>query len=72
MLDGDELKISDCRGIGNPISLSDARQIARDLILRQKAEEEEAHIIRRHLLTNSCPAGSLVVLDRDGCKVQNG
>ncbi len=46
MLDGDELRVFPCRGLGNPLAEEEALCIARDLVRRSAEEEEEAGRIR--------------------------
>jgi hypothetical protein len=72
MLVGDELIISTCEGMGQPISSADTLQMTNDLILRKKAEEDEAEQIKKVLLQNPLPAGSFVVIDSEGVKEFNG
>ncbi|MDH7510547.1 MAG: YkgJ family cysteine cluster protein [Methanolinea sp.] len=46
MLEGSELRIYPCRGLGKPISREDAVRIARDLLTRRAEEEEEIRRIQ--------------------------
>lgn len=46
--------------------------MANDLILRKKAEEDEAEQIKKVLLHKPLPAGSFVVIDSEGVKEFNG
>lgn len=46
LLEGNELVIFPCRGIGRPIGEGDALALARDLIARRAAEQEEEEMLR--------------------------
>lgn len=72
MLDHDRLAVSECNGVGLQIAPGVARQTARDLILRQKAEIEDELQIRHILRKNLIPGGSFVVVDSEGMKVIDG
>jgi len=72
MLDGDDLVVSACEGLGRPVSCEAALQIAHDLVLRRTAEEGEAARVRRVLATTPRPAGSFIVIDSEGMKVVDG
>jgi hypothetical protein len=72
MLDGDELTVSACEGLGRPVSFAAALQIAHDLILRRAAEEEDAARIKTVLATAPRPAGPFIVIDSEGMKVTDG
>ncbi len=72
MLDGDELKVSECDGLGQPVSEAEAHRIAGDLIRRRQAEDEEASLIRAVLAKKRVPAGSFAVVDSDGVEVIDG
>lgn len=72
MLDSDRLLVSECGGLGQVITGSDALRIAQDLIARKKAEDEEAERMQRVLRENPLPAGSSVVIDSEGVKQNCG
>ncbi len=72
MLDAERLVISECGGTGSPLPESAALQIARDLIARQSAEEEEGRRIRKILQEEPIPKGRFCVIDSEGVKVCNG
>jgi len=69
MLDGEELLVFPCRGLGGCISQEDARALARDLLHRRDAEHEEEEKVRRAL---SCPLPGeekRLIVDSEGVKV---
>jgi Fe-S-cluster containining protein len=66
MLDGDELVVSECPGVGAPIDLEDALAIARALVERREVEEAEALRVRELLRIARLPAGETVVIDAEG------
>ncbi len=72
MLDGEDLIVSACNGLGKRVTSSDALQIAENLLRRKTAEGEEARRVRKVLLKNPLPAGSFVVVDSEGMKVFDG
>lgn len=66
MLDEDRLLVSECPGLGQPLSEEDALDLARELIDRRAAEEDEARAIREILVSTPLPAEALVVIDAGG------
>lgn len=66
MLDGDRLTVSECPGIGAPLTDEEALAIARDLLLRRDAEEEDAREIRGRIAAASLSPGADVVIDSWG------
>ncbi len=66
MLDGDRLAVSECPGLGAPISEADARRLAADLLARREAEEAEAAGVRDVLAGADLPADGIVVVDAEG------
>lgn len=66
MLDGDRLIVSECPGIGSPLTGEEALSIARDLLLRRDAEEEDARAIRDRLATAALTPGFDVLIDSRG------
>lgn len=72
MLDGDDLLVSDCPGIGGDMTEEEADSLARDLIARKEAEEEEAGGVRDVLRTTPLPHGRTAVIDSEGVKVLRG
>jgi hypothetical protein len=68
MLDGDNLEVSRCPGVGKPISITEAREIANALIDRQMAEKDEHDSIQQRLKNVTLPKGTFVVIDTDGMK----
>jgi Fe-S-cluster containining protein len=72
MLHGDELIVSECKGIGAPMTMEEAERIARDLLARQIAEELDDEAIRDQLEKSRVPAGTRAVIDSEGVKVLHG
>lgn len=72
MLDGEELMVSACDGVGGPVSREGALSIAGDLLKRRAAEDEDAILVRRVLADSRLPGGNLVVIDAEGVKVVHG
>lgn len=66
MLDGDELVVSECPGVGTPISDDEARALAADLLARRTAEEDEAAGVRRVIASADLPPDGTVVVDAEG------
>lgn len=66
MLDGDRLAVSECPGLGRPISRADALALAADLLARRAAEEDEAVRVRRVAASAALPGDGTVVLDAEG------
>ncbi len=66
MLDAGCLIVSECPGLGAPLSYEEALLLARDLVARQAAEEEEARAVRTVLASAALPAGGIVVVDAGG------
>lgn len=68
MLEGDELRISECSGLGGETGATDAVVIAGDLIRRQSEEQmEEARIADHRGALHTYP-GRRVVIDSEGVK----
>jgi len=72
MLDGDELVVSDCPGLKQPVSDDEARLMAEDLLRRHSVEEREAVLVHQVLARERLPAGSFVVIDSEGMRVIDG
>ncbi|MEN6341968.1 MAG: YkgJ family cysteine cluster protein [Methanospirillum sp.] len=66
MLDDDELVVSECPGLGTPISKDDARALAADLLARRAAEEDEGERVRRVVISAELPPDGTVVIDAEG------
>jgi Fe-S-cluster containining protein len=49
MLEDDELRVSGCTGIGQPMTVIEAEVLARDLVARREAETAEELMLRRIL-----------------------
>jgi hypothetical protein len=65
MLEGSELRVYPCRGLGKPISRRRAVRIARDLIRRRTEEEEEAWRIKA-LIPTIPPGPGRFLVDAEG------
>ncbi len=72
MLDGDALLVSECRGLGAPIPEEEARDMARALAERSRAEAVEEAGIRRRFAEAAVPKGRRAVFDSEGMKVLDG
>lgn len=72
MLDGDQLRVSMCEGVGGSLCEEAAVTIAGDLRCRQSAEENEALAVRDVLANNPVPTGAGIVVDSEGVKVIHG
>ena len=69
MLADDDLRVSECPGIGAPLSPCDAQDTAADLRRRQAAEEAEEAGIRSVYRRATVPPGKRAVIDSEGVKV---
>lgn len=69
MLDGDELRIFPCPGTGVEMEKGRAEDMARLLLARREAEEEEERRIRSVLESVSLPEGERILIDGEGMKV---
>jgi len=47
MLEGNNLRVFPCKGIGLPISLQDSLALARDLVVRREEEDKEVEGVRQ-------------------------
>ncbi|WP_253488602.1 YkgJ family cysteine cluster protein [Methanocalculus alkaliphilus] len=65
-LEGGELSVSECPGLGGNITEADARLLATALLRREEAEEREEQAIRRIFSESAIPAGETVVFDSQG------
>lgn len=72
VLDGDDLAVSACEGLGQAISDQEACNLAYNLLQRRRAEEEEERQVQKVLQHASIPTGKLVVIDTDGVRVIDG
>lgn len=68
MLDGSELRVYPCRGLGKTLSREKAFHIARALISRRAEEEEEAWRIRDILSQIPPGSGKFLVDDEGVCR----
>lgn len=67
MLDGDTLLTFPCPGLGSPVGPEEARALARDLLARRAAEQEQEERIRRAFSMLPQGEGRLIV-DGEGVK----
>lgn len=66
MIDGEELRVFPCSGLGGSISPEDALACARDLLSRREAEENEEERIRE-VLASPLPEGKeRMIVDSEG------
>lgn len=72
MLVDDDLLVSECPGIGAPISPRDAQALGADLCRRQAAEAAEEAGLRAVYESSSVPPGARAVIDSEGVKVVHG
>jgi hypothetical protein len=72
MLDGTDLKVYPCEGLGKTISYHEARQIAGALIRRRDREKDEERRVRQILWQHRIPRADFVVIDSDGIRVMDG
>ena len=72
MLDGDDLLVSECPGIGVPLSPGAAHDLAAELCRRQAAEAAEEAGVRAVYRRVRVPPGERVVIDSEGVKVIYG
>jgi len=71
-LDGNDLGISQCGGLGQVISEQDATMIAFNLLQRRRVEDEEEQKVRQVLQHIQIPIGAGVVIDSEGVRVFDG
>jgi len=69
MLEGDDLRVFPCPGIGAWMERADAEDMARLLLARRDAEEEEERRIKSVLESVSLPEGQRILIDGEGMKV---
>ncbi|MDV2481710.1 YkgJ family cysteine cluster protein [Methanoculleus sp. Wushi-C6] len=72
MLVDDDLMVSECPGIGAPISPRDAQALGADLCSRQAAEGAEEAGLRGVFERTTVPPGRRAVIDSEGVKVVHG
>jgi len=72
MLVDDDLAVSECPGLGAPLTPLDARDVAADICRRQAAETMEEAGIRAVFREAAVPAGKRAVIDSEGVKVLDG
>ena len=68
-VDGDDLRVFPCPGTGVEMEKARAEDMARQLLARRKAEEEEERRIRSVLESVSLPEGERILIDGEGMKV---
>jgi Fe-S-cluster containining protein len=69
MLDGGDLVVSECEGLGQAISLEKADDLARTLLQRQHAEGEEERRVQNVMHEEQIPHGEFVVIDSEGMRI---
>jgi len=69
MLVDDGLLVSECPGLGKPISLRDAQALGADLCRRQAAEAAEEAGLRIVYERSTVSPGTRAVIDSEGMKV---
>ena len=69
MLDGDDLTVFPCQGLGREMTRESARDLALLLIRRREAEQEEEEAVSRVLASVRIPEGSRVLIDGRGIVV---
>lgn len=69
MIDGEELIVFPCRGIGGAIGKEAALSLAHDLLFRKDAEEEEEEKIRKVLISPLPKGKGRLIVDSDGVTV---
>jgi Fe-S-cluster containining protein len=72
MLDGDELRISDCPGIGQEISRKDAITLALDLLRRREIEDAEEEQILSIMSRTNLDPDTHVVIDSESRAKRRG
>jgi hypothetical protein len=66
LLDGEELRVSSCAGLGLPLGREEALDMARDLLLRREEERDEVERVRSVLSRVGIPAGGSLLVDSEG------
>lgn len=69
MLEGSELCISECAGLGERIADATALALAVDLLQRQEGERREDERVARHIATLGAFRGRSVVIDGEGVTI---
>lgn len=69
MLHDDDLVVSECPGLGTPLSPDDAHDVAAELCRRQAAEAAEEASIRAIYRGAQIPPGGRAVIDSEGVKM---
>ncbi|TAJ44192.1 YkgJ family cysteine cluster protein [Methanofollis fontis] len=72
MLDGDRLCVSECPGLGAPMTRDEAAVLACDLLARQAAEREEEDGVGQVYACSRIPPGASVVIDSEGVWTVHG
>lgn len=66
VLDGEELRVSSCAGIGEPMGREEALEMARNLLMRREEERSEVEKVRSVLSKAGFPAGGSLLVDSEG------
>jgi Fe-S-cluster containining protein len=69
MLQGEELMVYPCKGLGTEISEAQADELARLLLLRRSAEMREEEAVKKVLSSGLVPEGEHVLVDGHGISV---
>lgn len=69
MLNGSQLEISDCSGLGNPMSYKDAHKLAILLMQRRFEESIEDTLVKRDFLKTVLMPGKRYIIDGHGAKI---
>ena len=72
MLVDDDLRVSECPGLGTPLSPREARTLGADLCRRQVAEAAEEAGVRAVYREATIPPGGRAVIDSEGVKEVHG
>jgi Fe-S-cluster containining protein len=68
-LEEGEIMVSDCPGVGIPMSIEDALTLAEDLLERARCEEEDEQRVRAIFTTVQIPEGKRCVIDGSGLRI---
>jgi uncharacterized protein len=64
-----ELTVSDCPGLGEPVTPEEAREVAEALLERARAEEEDEARVREAYAAARILPGKRCVVDSDGLRI---
>jgi hypothetical protein len=72
MLNGTSVEISDCPGLGKPMSFNAALKLSRSLIQRRFEESIEDTLVEENFLKTILMPGKRYVIDGQGAKIIDG